>query len=325
MFSPDGALIAFQRAREGSGNTYDIQVMNAGRLRRASGDRERGEPAWQPVANRAPDCSPVRATPASLCAPNHRFLTVTISGATDPDGDAVDLEITGVTQDEPVPARRPDLADATAQPDGALRLRAERRPRATGASTGSRSRCPTAAAAPARVGDRPASAQERRSRAVDSAPPSYDSFARRTRVPGMFVDVRLFAMLRERAGSESVTVELRDGATVREAVAAVAHAHDLGDLVARMPVVMAVNREYADDDSVLAEGDELALIPPVSGGATADRAPPASSPARATSSSWSWSATTLPSGRTTSSCSACARCTPSPATSASSSARRSSS
>ena len=84
----------------------------------------------------------------------------------------------------------------------------------------------------------------------------------------MFVDVRLFAMLRERAGQDSVTVELADGATVRDAVAAVASGHDLGDLIGRMPVVMAVNREYARDDDTLAEGDELALIPPVSGGET---------------------------------------------------------
>jgi molybdopterin converting factor subunit 1 len=88
----------------------------------------------------------------------------------------------------------------------------------------------------------------------------------------MFVEVRLFAMLRERAGTESVTVEVRDGATVREAVDAVATLAGLDDLIARMPVVLAVNREYAADDSVLDEGDELALIPPVSGGATADRA-----------------------------------------------------
>ncbi len=82
----------------------------------------------------------------------------------------------------------------------------------------------------------------------------------------MFVDVRLFAMLRERAGRESVTVEVPDGATVGDAVDAVAREHGLADLVARMPVVMAVNREYARADATLAEGDELALIPPVSGG-----------------------------------------------------------
>lgn len=85
----------------------------------------------------------------------------------------------------------------------------------------------------------------------------------------MFIDVRLFAMLRERAGSDSVTVEVPDGATVRDAVDAVARTHGLADLMGRMSVVMAVNREYADDDARLAEGDELALIPPVSGGATA--------------------------------------------------------
>ncbi len=82
----------------------------------------------------------------------------------------------------------------------------------------------------------------------------------------MFVDVRLFAILRERAGRGSVTVEVSDGATVGDAVDAVAREHGLADLIARMPVVMAVNREYARADATLAEGDELALIPPVSGG-----------------------------------------------------------
>jgi len=76
----------------------------------------------------------------------------------------------------------------------------------------------------------------------------------------MKVKVRLFAVLRERAGSDTVDVELPDGATVRDAIAAVAVADGL-------PVVMAVNREVAAADVVLGPGDELALIPPVSGGA----------------------------------------------------------
>jgi MoaE-MoaD fusion protein len=76
----------------------------------------------------------------------------------------------------------------------------------------------------------------------------------------MRVTVRLFAVLRERAGSESVELELADGATVRDAIAAVPAADGV-------PVVMAVNREVAGDEVVLAPGDELALIPPVSGGA----------------------------------------------------------
>ena len=76
----------------------------------------------------------------------------------------------------------------------------------------------------------------------------------------MQVTVRLFAQLRERAGSAEVSVELPDGARVSDALA------ELGGLVGDLPVVMAVNREYADGDAPLAPGDELALIPPVSGG-----------------------------------------------------------
>src|SRR5687767_9699926 len=76
----------------------------------------------------------------------------------------------------------------------------------------------------------------------------------------MQVTVRLFAQLRERAGASEVSIELPDGARVRDAIA------ELGPLTGELPVVMAVNREYADADTPLAAGDELALIPPVSGG-----------------------------------------------------------
>ena len=78
----------------------------------------------------------------------------------------------------------------------------------------------------------------------------------------MRVTVRLFAQLRERAGSGSVELDLPDGAVVRDAIAA------LGALADGLPVVMAVNREYADEGMALAPGDELALIPPVSGGSS---------------------------------------------------------
>jgi molybdopterin synthase catalytic subunit len=74
------------------------------------------------------------------------------------------------------------------------------------------------------------------------------------------VTVRLFAMLRERAGSDSVTLTLPEGARVRDAL------DSLAGLAEGIPLVMAVNREYASEEQVLAAGDELALIPPVSGG-----------------------------------------------------------
>ena len=70
-------------------------------------------------------------------------------------------------------------------------------------------------------------------------------------------------MLRERAGASEVTVELPEGARVRDALAA------LGGLADGLPLVMAVNREYAPEDAPLGPGDELALIPPVSGGGSA--------------------------------------------------------
>src|SRR5450755_1856494 len=76
----------------------------------------------------------------------------------------------------------------------------------------------------------------------------------------MEVRVRLFAGLRERAGADEVTLDLPDGALVRDALERVA------DLTAGVRVVMAVNQEYADAAQPLAAGDELALIPPVSGG-----------------------------------------------------------
>lgn len=79
----------------------------------------------------------------------------------------------------------------------------------------------------------------------------------------MRVHIRLFAGLRERAGADGLDLELPDGARVSDALRAV------GWLTDGVPVVMAVNLEYADEDTELVADDELALIPPVSGGATA--------------------------------------------------------
>jgi molybdopterin synthase catalytic subunit len=76
----------------------------------------------------------------------------------------------------------------------------------------------------------------------------------------MQVSVRLFAGLRERAARDVVELELPDGARVRDALS------QLDRLIDGVPVVMAINQEYAARDAQLHQGDELALIPPVSGG-----------------------------------------------------------
>jgi len=83
-------------------------------------------------------------------------------------------------------------------------------------------------------------------------------------MPRMQVRVRLFAGLRERAGASELELELPEGAVVADALAR------MQPVTAGVPVVMAVNREYAGDEQALCAGDELALIPPVSGGSLGD-------------------------------------------------------
>ena len=76
----------------------------------------------------------------------------------------------------------------------------------------------------------------------------------------MHVRVRLFAALRERAGSGSVDVELPEGALLGDVWPALGLGEEPSGLL------YAVNREYAVPDTRLSAGDEVAVIPPVSGG-----------------------------------------------------------
>jgi molybdopterin synthase catalytic subunit len=85
----------------------------------------------------------------------------------------------------------------------------------------------------------------------------------------MLVSVRLFAGLRERAGTDRLELELPEPASVADVLAAMART-PVGVLRPRECVV-AVNREYAGADAPVHAGDEVALVPPVSGGAGAVR------------------------------------------------------
>ncbi|MGZ8686796.1 MAG: molybdenum cofactor biosynthesis protein [Gaiellaceae bacterium] len=76
----------------------------------------------------------------------------------------------------------------------------------------------------------------------------------------MRIAVKLFAVLRERAGAREVELELPDGACVTDVWPAL----ELGDEPAGL--LLAVNRAYVARDAPLNDGDEVALIPPVSGG-----------------------------------------------------------
>jgi MoaE-MoaD fusion protein len=87
-------------------------------------------------------------------------------------------------------------------------------------------------------------------------------------VSSMVVEVRLFAILRERAGCESLELSLPQGASVADALRRLAELEPLSEALSRMSVAMAVNRDYAAPGTILRAGDELALIPPLSGGAS---------------------------------------------------------
>src|SRR3954464_12441000 len=82
----------------------------------------------------------------------------------------------------------------------------------------------------------------------------------------MDVTVRLFASFREHAGAGTVALQLGDGATVADAIEQLRDGA-LSGLPENAPFVAAVAREYVKTDHPLSEGDELALVPPVSGGA----------------------------------------------------------
>jgi molybdopterin synthase catalytic subunit len=82
----------------------------------------------------------------------------------------------------------------------------------------------------------------------------------------MDVTVRLFASLREHAGAGTVALQLGDGATVGDAIERLRDGA-LAGLPENAPFVTAVAREYVKTDHPLSQGDELALVPPVSGGA----------------------------------------------------------
>ena len=77
--------------------------------------------------------------------------------------------------------------------------------------------------------------------------------------------MRLFAGYRERIGRSEMTVDLPEGATVGLLAEHMVRSYPglIGD-PARL--VVAVNQEYQDHLQMLQEGDEVALIPPVSGG-----------------------------------------------------------
>ena len=81
----------------------------------------------------------------------------------------------------------------------------------------------------------------------------------------MNVTVKLFAVLRDKAGVAELRLAMPEGASVSDAMELVLHRYPaIAPLVNR--VACAVNLVRVDRQTVLKDGDELALLPPVSGG-----------------------------------------------------------
>jgi molybdopterin converting factor subunit 1 len=81
----------------------------------------------------------------------------------------------------------------------------------------------------------------------------------------MHVSVRLFASLREIAGTTSVVLDLPEGSTVESAWQILARTHP-GLAARRSHVAASIDRRYAAFDDRLHDKSEVVFIPPVSGG-----------------------------------------------------------
>jgi hypothetical protein len=135
-------------------------------------DTDNASDLYVSIASEPPRCDTVEPDRALLWPPNGRFRTITLAGATDPAGNAVPIEITGVTQDEPV-GGQPDARRSSGE---AVRLRAERDSRDNGRvyRVAFRATDPDGASCEGAV--TVAVPRKKKQPAVDSAPPSYDSF-----------------------------------------------------------------------------------------------------------------------------------------------------
>ncbi len=86
----------------------------------------------------------------------------------------------------------------------------------------------------------------------------------------MEVEVLAFAWAKDAIGGERLEVEVPEGASVQSLLASLAEDHPrLGERLSALTV--AVNQEFVDPGTVLKPGDEIALIPPISGGWRGDR------------------------------------------------------
>ena len=81
----------------------------------------------------------------------------------------------------------------------------------------------------------------------------------------MKISVRFFAVCRELTGSDHFELECEEGLTVAEAASLISEKYPQLNTL-KNTVRYAVDDEYADNDYILKNGQEISMIPPVSGG-----------------------------------------------------------
>jgi MoaE-MoaD fusion protein len=80
------------------------------------------------------------------------------------------------------------------------------------------------------------------------------------------ITIKLFATLKDKAGRDELRIS-GDAATVADLLARIAHEHPaLSDILSRGCVMISVNQEFVKPDASVQDGDEVALMPPFSGG-----------------------------------------------------------
>jgi len=95
--------------------------------------------------------------------------------------------------------------------------------------------------------------------------PLTDSPTEQKSMPEIELEIRLFATLKDRAGAGSITVTVSEPTNVKELLETVAGQYPV--LSNALPsLLVAVNRAFAGEETVIRHGDEVAFFPPVSGG-----------------------------------------------------------
>lgn len=81
------------------------------------------------------------------------------------------------------------------------------------------------------------------------------------------ITLKFFAMLKGMAGTDTLELPTKGPATVGEIKKrAVAELPSLAEALTSRSVLVSVNQEFADDETPVKDGDEVAFLPPFSGG-----------------------------------------------------------